>query len=89
VNRKDSHDFVPIDTVGALVVTDDKRKVLGLITERDIARGLKTNGRDVVDKPLLELMTKDAIRIDMREPLSKAEIETEARALRDYVSGRA
>jgi CBS domain-containing protein len=115
-------DQLDIDDVGALVVTDDKRKILGIITERDIARGLKSHGRDVVDKPLLELMTRDVISIDIGEPLSKvlelmdqyqihyvpvteggwlcgimldvvkyrlAEIETEARALKDYVAGRA
>jgi hypothetical protein len=37
----------------------------------DIARGLKKHGRDVVDKPLLELMSKDVISIDIGESLSK------------------
>lgn len=60
-----------IDDVGALVVTDDKRSILGIITERDIARGLKSHGRHVVDKPLLELMSKDVISIDIGESLSK------------------
>lgn len=40
-----------IDNAGALVVTDNSQNILGIITERDIARGLKTFGRDVVDKP--------------------------------------
>jgi CBS domain-containing protein len=30
-----------IDNVGALVVTDDKRRILGLLSERDIVRGMK------------------------------------------------
>jgi CBS domain-containing protein len=111
-------------TIGALVVTDDNKRILGIITERDIARGLKTHGRDVVDKPLLELMTQEVISVDISEPLSKvlglmdqhrihyipvteggslcgiinmldlvryrlAEIETEAKSLKDYVAGRA
>lgn len=37
---------------------------------RDIARGLKRHGRDVVDRPLKELMTKDVISVDINEPLS-------------------
>ena len=41
------------------------------ITERDIARGLKSYGRHVVDRPLLELMSKDVISIDIGESLSK------------------
>ena len=51
-----------IDKVGALVVSDDNSRILGIITEHDIARGLKSHGRDVVDKPLRELMTRDVSR---------------------------
>ena len=60
-----------LDNVGALVVTDDNKGILGIITERDIARGLKTYGRNVVDKPLLELMTKEVISVDIGEALTK------------------
>jgi CBS domain-containing protein len=63
-------DQLEIDSVGALVVTDDNSKILGIITERDIARGLKSHGRDVVDRPLRELMTENVITIDVNEPLS-------------------
>jgi CBS domain-containing protein len=51
-------DQLAIDEAGALIVTNDGTTVLGIITERDIARGLKKYGRHVVDKPLLELMTE-------------------------------
>lgn len=113
-----------IDKVGALVVSDDNRNILGIITEHDIARGLKNHGRDVVDKPLRELMTRDVISVDINESLTTvlglmdqhqihylpvteggslsgiinmldlvkyrlAEIEMEAKALKDYVAGRA
>ncbi len=50
-------DKLEIDRAGALVVTDDDQKILGIVSERDIARGLKTFGRNVVDKPVAELMT--------------------------------
>lgn len=111
-----------IDEAGALVVTDDDSSILGIVTERDIARGLKNHGRDVLDRPLRELMTKDVVTVDVNEPLSTvlelmdryqiqyvpvtedgalcgiinmldlvkyrlAEIETEANALKAYVSG--
>jgi CBS domain-containing protein len=59
-----------IDEAGALVVTDNNSTILGIVTERDIARGLKRYGRDVVDRPLKELMTKDVISVDIDEPLS-------------------
>jgi CBS domain-containing protein len=111
-----------IDKAGALVVTDDESKILGIITERDIARGLKRFGRDVVDKPLRDLMTVNVVTVEMDEPLSTvlelmdryqihyvpvtergslggiinmldlvkyrlAEMESEANALKAYVSG--
>lgn len=60
-----------IDDVGALVVSNDKSEILGIITERDIARGLKCYGRNVVDRPLAELMTEKVISIDIDEPLSR------------------
>lgn len=63
-------DQLQIDEAGALVVTDDNSTILGIVTERDIARGLKRYGRDVVDRPLKELMTKDVISVDINEPLS-------------------
>lgn len=60
-----------IDDVGALVVTDDNSEILGIITERDIAQGLKAYGRDVVDRPLRELMTHDVVSVDIGAPLSR------------------
>jgi CBS domain-containing protein len=62
-------DQLALDEAGALIVTDDGATVLGIITERDIARGLKKHGRDVMDKPLRELMTKEVISVDINEPL--------------------
>ena len=58
-------DKLEVEKAGALVVTDDNHSILGVITERDIARGLKTFGRDVVDKPVAELMTRDVHTCDV------------------------
>lgn len=67
---KDAIDQLDVDSAGGLVVTDDSQNILGIITERDIARGLKKFGRDVVDRPLRELMTKKVITCDINQPLS-------------------
>ena len=112
-----------IDETGALVVTDDKEKILSIITERDIARGLQQFGRNVVDRPLQELMTRNVVTVEISETVNRvlelmdrhqihyvpvtdhgllvgiitmldivkyrlAEIELEANALKDYVTGR-
>jgi len=60
-------DKLEIDKAGALVVTDDGHTILGIITERDIARGLKTYGRNVVDKPVADLMSRNVRTCDMHQ----------------------
>ena len=55
---------------GALVVTDDNENMVGIITERDLARGLKRYGRDVVDMPLKDLMTRDVHSVDIGVPIT-------------------
>jgi CBS domain-containing protein len=122
VTLSDVIEQLRIDEAGALVVTDDK-KILGIITERDIARGLQRFGRNVVDRPLQELMTQNVVTVDISERVNRvlelmdrhqihyvpvtdhgllvgiitmldivkyrlAEIELEANALKDYVTGR-
>ena len=67
VSVNDVIDKLEIDKAGALVVTDDSQTILGIITERDIARGLKTFGRNVVDKPVAELMTRTVETCDVNQ----------------------
>lgn len=62
-------DKLEIDKAGALVVTDDNLHILGIITERDIARGVKAFGRNVVDKPVGALMTQDVQTCDASQPV--------------------
>jgi CBS domain-containing protein len=71
LSLNDVIDQLEVDKAGAVVVTDDNSCILGIVTERDIARGLKSHGRNVVDRPLRDLMTKDVITVDIDEPLSR------------------
>jgi CBS domain-containing protein len=59
------------DDVSALIVSDDKDKILGIISGQDIVRALKAFGRNVGDKPVGELMTRDVITCEIGEPLNK------------------
>lgn len=43
--------------IGALVVSPDGKKVVGIISERDIVRRLGEDGAGVLDKPVSEIMT--------------------------------
>ena len=47
--------------VGALVVSSDGETVEGIISERDIVRGLQSAGADLLDKPVREVMTEKVI----------------------------
>lgn len=47
--------------VGALVVSTDGDKVEGIISERDIVRGLQTAGADLLDKTVREVMTEKVV----------------------------
>jgi CBS domain-containing protein len=45
-----------LEGIGALVVTDDSGKVAGMISERDIIRGLAAQGTELLDQPVEERM---------------------------------
>ena len=47
--------------IGALVVSEDGSTVLGLISERDIVRGLPERGTKLLTVPVSELMTSPAV----------------------------
>ena len=47
--------------IGALVVSGDGVTVSGIISERDIVRGLGEQGGDVLGRPVRDVMTADVI----------------------------
>ena len=49
--------FPEFEDTGALVVSSDGSTVEGIISERDIVRGLRTIGSDLLSKPVRDLMT--------------------------------
>ncbi len=111
------------ERIGALVVSEDNIEVLGIISERDILRGLADHGLDLLDMRVDKLMTRevftcaptDRTSILMAQMTDRRirhlpviengalcgivsigdvvkvrldEIESEANALRDYISGK-
>lgn len=59
------------DDVAALVVTDDKESILGIISGRDVVRGVKQFGPEVANRLVGDLMTRKVITCDIGEPLEK------------------
>lgn len=47
--------------IGAVVVTEGDRKVVGIVSERDIVRVLAQSGPAALDSPVAEHMTRDVI----------------------------
>lgn len=43
--------------IGALVVTNGDRKIVGILSERDIVRAIARDGRDAIDHPIRQVMT--------------------------------
>ena len=56
--------------IGALVVSEDGSTVLGLISERDIVRGLTERGTKLLTVPFSELMTSPAVTCTPRESIT-------------------
>ena len=48
-----------LEGVGALVVSEDGDHVVGIISERDVVRGLAEHGTELLDMRVADLMTKN------------------------------
>ena len=51
--------MLKLEGIGALVVSQDGKSIAGIISERDIVRGLAEHGQDLMDMRVSELMTAD------------------------------
>ncbi len=54
-------DILKFEKVGALVVSTNGETVEGIISERDIVRGLRRFGREIFDLEVADLMTADVV----------------------------
>jgi len=55
--------------IGALVVVDDQRSLAGILSERDIVRGLSRHGPAVMDMRVGDLMTADVLTCSPEDPI--------------------
>ncbi len=58
--------------VGALLVEDAGGGIVGILSERDIVRGMGPHGADLHDVAVSELMTKDIIRCSPGDSVNEA-----------------
>ncbi len=60
------------EDVGALVVSDDGSKIKGIISERDVVRGMRYYGADVFDLHVAVLMQDTVITCEVRHSVAHA-----------------
>ena len=56
--------------IGALVVTGADRRVVGIVSERDIVQQLAAHGPAALDLPLTEVMTRKVMTCSMSDTIS-------------------
>ncbi len=54
-------DVLKRERIGAVVVTEEKGGLVGIISERDVAHGLAEHGADLLAKRVAELMTSPVV----------------------------
>lgn len=55
--------------IGALVVVDSRHRITGILSERDIVRGLALRGADVLKMTVADLMTSTVLTCQPRDSL--------------------
>jgi CBS domain-containing protein len=58
--------------IGALLVEDDTATIVGILSERDIVRGMGPHGADLHDVDVSELMTKNLVRCSPQDTVNEA-----------------
>ncbi len=57
--------------IGAVLVRDAKDNVIGVVSERDIIRGIAVNGARALDMEVRELMTREVISCKPTDTISE------------------
>ena len=65
-----------------MVVSEDGRSVLGIISERDVVRGLAERGPRILDVQVSELMTRDVVSCAPRDTVKQVMAEMTRRRIR-------
>ena len=54
-------ELLTVEKIGAAVVTDDQGKIVGIVSERDVIRGLHGLGPHIMDQRVANLMTAEVV----------------------------
>jgi CBS domain-containing protein len=70
------------ERIGAMVVSEDGRSVLGIVSERDVVRGLAERGPRVLETRVAELMTRDVVSCSPHDTVKQVMAEMTRRRVR-------
>jgi CBS domain-containing protein len=68
--------------IGAMVVSEDGRSVVGIISERDVVRGLAELGPRILEAPIADLMTHDVVACTPQDTVKHLMAEMTRRRVR-------
>jgi CBS domain-containing protein len=70
------------ERIGAMIVSQDGQSVLGIISERDVVRGLAERGPGILNVHVSELMTRDVVACAPRDTVKQVMAEMTRRRIR-------
>ena len=82
VSISDVLETLEIEDVGALIVSTDGAKIDGIISERDVVRGLRKFGSEVLEHKVGEVMTTDVVTCTADDPISLVMRQMDERQIR-------
>ena len=56
--------------IGAVLVVNDRGDIAGILSERDVVRGMHAHGDKAFAKPVGELMTAEVVTCDPKDPVA-------------------
>ena len=70
------------ERIGAMIVSEDGRTVLGIISERDVVRGLADRGPRILEATVAELMTRQVFSCTPQDTVKHVMAEMTKRRIR-------
>jgi CBS domain-containing protein len=67
----DANKFRAEHRIGYLVVVDENKRVVGVLSERDIVNAISKNGYEIMEKPVSEIMTCDVTTCKLDDSLQE------------------
>jgi CBS domain-containing protein len=67
----DAMDILAKRRIGALVVTGADRRIVGIISERDVVRAIAEHGTGILQSPVSEMMTRKVVTCGQNETIAE------------------